>query len=351
MISNLSGAATTSSRGHGHTRRTFFVNSGRALLMGAGLAGGLGRVRVAGAASQVTIGLASAPCHAPTYAALAQGYFTDEGLDAVVLRSAEVTAILPALTTQKIDAGLTIVWGIVPPRLTAGKALGDVVITAPLQRGCLALSVPAGSDVQSLEDLRGRKVAGSKFLYGRAIADAGVNPDTEITWSAAPSAVDVFATLQAGQFAAVQSADGQGALLEVVGAARMIGMNNMPPADSYYCCACVMNASTVTNDRPRAAAITRALMRGSAWAEEHRTETAELMRSSMTLPAQRDISQEDMEAALAMLAFIPMADAARPILVEQFSDYMSYGLTVDPPVDAASLVDRIFFPLTGELTA
>jgi hypothetical protein len=46
------------------------------MLIGAGLAAGLGRARVAGAASQMTIGVASVPCQAPTYAALAQGYFS-----------------------------------------------------------------------------------------------------------------------------------------------------------------------------------------------------------------------------------------------------------------------------------
>jgi ABC-type nitrate/sulfonate/bicarbonate transport system substrate-binding protein len=351
MISYLSRAATTMSRGRGHTRRTFFVNSGRALLVGAGFAGGLGRVRVAGAASQVTLGLASVPCQAPAYAALSQGYFTDEGLDVAVVGVAEVGDILPGLASGRIDAGLTTVWSVVPPRLTAGKALGDVVITAPLQRGCLALSVPAGSDIQSLEELRGQTVAGTRFLFGRAIFETGVNPDTEITWSPAPTAANVFATLQTGEFAAVQSPDGQGALLEVIGAARMIGMNNMPPSDSFYCCASVMNASSVTTDRSRAAAITRALMRGSAWSEENRTEAAELMRPAMTLPAQREITQEDMEAALAMQAFIPMAESARSILVEQFNDYMSFGLPVTPPLDAATLVDRIFVPLTDEVSA
>jgi len=219
MISHLSGVTTTMSRGRGHTRRTFVVNSMRALVIGAGIAGGLGRVRVAGAASQVTIGLASVPCQAPAYAALAQGYFTDEGLDVAVLGFPEVGEVLPALTGGRIDAGLTTVWAVVPPRLPAGKALGDVVITSALQRGCLALSVPASSEIQSLEELRGQNVAGTKFLYGRAIFEAGVNPDTEITWSPAPTAVNVLATLQTGEFAAVQSPDGQGALLEVVGAA------------------------------------------------------------------------------------------------------------------------------------
>jgi ABC-type nitrate/sulfonate/bicarbonate transport system substrate-binding protein len=110
-----------------------------------------------------------------------------------------------------------------------------------------------------------------------------------------------------------------------------------------------MNASAVTSDRSKAGAITRALMRGSAWAEAHRSETAEVMRPSMTLPSLREITQEDMEAALAMQAFVPMAEAARPILVDEFDQYVKYGLSVDTPMTAATLVNRIFFPVTGEL--
>jgi ABC-type nitrate/sulfonate/bicarbonate transport system substrate-binding protein len=176
-----------------------------------------------------------------------------------------------------------------------------------------------------------------------------VDSNTEIVWSAPPANPDVFATLQTGEFAAVQSVDGQGALLEVVGVARMIAMNNMPPAESNYCCGSVMLASAVRGDRARAAAITRALMRGSAWAEAHRSETAAVMRPSMTVPAQREISQEDMEATLAMQAFIPMAEAARPLLIDQFDQYLAYGLPVDGPMDGATLVGRIFLPVTDEL--
>ena len=128
-------------------------------------------------------------------------------------------------------------------------------------------------------------------------------------------------------------------------------MNNMPPSETNYCCASVMNATAVQSDRSRSAAITRALMRGSAWAEANRSETAELMRPSMTTPAQRELTQENMEAALAMQAFVPMANAARPILVSEFEEYMSYGLPVAPSIDAGSLVNRIFVPLTNEVAA
>jgi ABC-type nitrate/sulfonate/bicarbonate transport system substrate-binding protein len=178
-----------------------------------------------------------------------------------------------------------------------------------------------------------------------------LNPDTDIVWSAGPAATDVLAMLQSGTFEAVQTADGYGALLEVTGQARMVAMNNMPPSENNFCCACIMMGNTVELDKPRAAAITRAMMRGSAWAEENRSETAELMRYSMTTPRGRDLSQQDMKAALAMQAFVPMAEAARPMLVDEFAQYIAYGLPVDNFTDATDLVNRIFVPVTDELAA
>src|SRR5207249_3859874 len=137
-------------------------------------------------------------------------------------------------------------------------------------------------------DLRGTKIAGGEFLYGSALAEAGVDPDADIVWSTAPATADVLATLQSGEFAAVQASNGQGALFEVIGQSRMIAMNNMSPAESNYCCAALMSASAVKSDPSKAAAITRALMRGAAWAEANRSETAELIRPTITEPLARE---------------------------------------------------------------
>jgi ABC-type nitrate/sulfonate/bicarbonate transport system substrate-binding protein len=336
----------------GHTRRAFLIRSGQLAVMGAALASGVGRAKVAGAASQATIGLSNIACNAATYAALRQGFFKDEGLDVQVLDTTE-TAIgpIPALASGRIDAGTATLWSTIPPRLVPGRSLGDIVVTAPIQRGCIALSVLADSDVQSLADLRGAKIAGGEFLFGSALVDAGVDPNTEITWFPAPGAAEAFSVLQSGEFAAVQSADGQGALLEAVRAARMLVVNNSPPASGNYCCGVIMNASSVRGDTPRAAAITRAMMRGAAWAEANRSDIASDMRGSMTMPAQREITQEDMEAALEMQAFVPMAEAARPVLIAQFADYLRYGLPVDGPMDATTLVGRFFMPITDEVVA
>jgi ABC-type nitrate/sulfonate/bicarbonate transport system substrate-binding protein len=60
------------------------LRSTRLILGAAGLAAGFGRIRIAGAASQVTIGVTETPCVAPAYAAVSQGFLRDEGLDATI---------------------------------------------------------------------------------------------------------------------------------------------------------------------------------------------------------------------------------------------------------------------------
>jgi NitT/TauT family transport system substrate-binding protein len=231
--------------------------------------------------------------------------------------------------------------------MPSGLSLGDFVITAALQRGCLALVVPPDSPVQSLTDLRNHTIAGNKFIFGAPMAEAGMDPDVEIAWAVAPSVADELVTLQSGDVAAVQTVDAQGVLLERAGLARMIAVNTMPPQESDFCCGCMMLATSIQRDRPKAMAITRAMMRAAGWSEDHHSEVAQQMLP--LLERQQQITQQDIEAALAVLAFVPMAEAARPILVDEFNRYLTYGLPVAQPMDAAALVDRIYRPLTGEL--
>src|SRR5215467_1723265 len=114
------------------------------------------------------------------------------------------------------------IWTAVPPRMPTGLSLGDVAITAALQRGCLALVVPPESPVQSVADLRNQTIAGAKFVFGAPMADAGVDPDADVTWAPAPSIANEVPTLQTGAVAAVQTINAQGVLLERAGLARMI---------------------------------------------------------------------------------------------------------------------------------
>jgi len=104
----------------------FLVDSSRLILGAAGLAAGLGRMRVAGAASQVAIGVVESPCVGPAYVAVSQGFLRDEGLDA---RIVDITT--PgnlglgvdggnALAAGRADAVMDAIWTAVPPRMPTG---------------------------------------------------------------------------------------------------------------------------------------------------------------------------------------------------------------------------------------
>jgi ABC-type nitrate/sulfonate/bicarbonate transport system substrate-binding protein len=354
MRTQFSGVNIDMSRRTSLARRRFLADSGRLTLAVLGLAAGLSDVRTSKAASQVTIGVTETPCIAPAYIAVSQGFLKDEGLDATVVdlttpgnlgRAIDGPA---GLTGGRVDAVMSEFWSAVPPRMPTGLKLGDLVLTAALQRGCVALVVTPDSPIQSLTDLSGQKVAGARFLFSTPLADAGLNPDTDITWGPAPSIADQLMVLQSGDFSAVQTINAQGVLLERAGQARMIAMNNMPPVENDYCCGCMMQASSIQRDKPKAAAITRALMRSAAWSEVHRAEVAQQI---LPLMVGQGVNQEDMEAALDVVAFVPLAEAARPILVDEFERYLRYGLPVAEPMDATTLVSRIFVPMTDEISA
>src|SRR5579859_443555 len=338
----------------GRERRSFLVNSSRLMLGAAGLAAGLGRIRIAGAASQVRIGVVETPCVAPAYIAVSQGFLRDEGLDATVVDISTPGSLGlavdggNALAGDRVDVVMDAIWTAVPPRTPTGLGLGDMQITAALQRGCLALVVPPNSTVQSVADLRNQTIAGAKFVFGAPMADAGVDPNVDVTWAPAPSIADEVPTLQSGNVAAVQTINAQGVLLERAGLARMIAFNDMPPQQSDFCCGSIMLASSIQGDRPKAMAITRALMRAAVWSEAHHDQVAEQMLNILDVQ-QNSVTLADWQAAMAVLAFVPMAEAARRILVDQFDRYLTYGLPVQEPMDAAALVDRIYTPITSEI--
>ena len=102
-----------------------------------------------------------------------------------------------------------------------------------------------------------------------------MNPLKDIDWQPQPAYAAV-AALSKGDVAAAMAIEPFSAMLESSGAARSLIVQDMPPMEMDYCCG-VVAGSLLRTDRPNAAAITRALLRGSAWAAAHPTETARVV--------------------------------------------------------------------------
>jgi NitT/TauT family transport system substrate-binding protein len=302
-----------------------------------------------GAASAATILYTSAglTCEAPVFVAQAQGYFKDEGLDVTLAGAANYPEAFTRMIKGTAGAAPVPAPYLVPQWLPAGVQLGDIVATAGLQRGCNSLLVAKDSPYQSLADLKGQKVAAGppvRFLYGEPIAQAGLNPLKEINWQPALALPAIGAALANKDVAASAAPEPVSATLLAAGAARALVVQDMPPMMQDYCCSVVVSGASVRSDRSKAAAITRALMRGSAWAADHTTETAQMEVANKYVKATMAVNQ----SAIGNIVFAPSVAAAQANNRDYLARAVKLGF-LDPSTDASALNDQIFVPITDEL--
>src|SRR5262245_37165975 len=178
-----------------HARRTVLRGAGR---VAAGIAlgalvgsGGLAPTRTrAASAATILHNSQSYTCDASLFVAQDRGYFRDEGLELTVLDGPGDADFYGRLAKGSADAWQNPAWALAPPFLPPGIAVGDLVATAGLQRGCASLLVAAGSPYCSLADLRGQKVAAPlpwRFIFGEPLSQAGVDPKKDVEWQPQPA--------------------------------------------------------------------------------------------------------------------------------------------------------------------
>jgi NitT/TauT family transport system substrate-binding protein len=97
-------------------------------------------------------------------------------------------------------------------------------------------------------------------------------------------------------------------------------------------------------DPKKAAAITRALMRGTAWIRSHPSEGARLEVDMKHVSG----SLADNERAMASLDFFPSVGIARRNTLDILQRFKRLGF-IDSAIDEPSLLDQIFIPVTQEL--
>jgi NitT/TauT family transport system substrate-binding protein len=286
-------------------------------------------------------------CEAPVFVAQAQGYFKDEGLDVTLAGAANGAEAFTRLTKGTADASPQPAINLLPQWLPAGVQLGDVVATAGLQRGCNSLLVANDSPYHSVADLKGQKVAAAppvRFLYGEPMAQAGLNPLKDINWQPALALPVIAAALANKDVAASAAPEPVSATLLAAGAARALVVQDMPPMMMDYCCSVVVPGALLRADRSKAAAITRALMRGSAWAAAHPNETAQMEVAGKYVKATLEVNQ----SAIGNIVFAPSVSDAQANNRDQLARIAKLGF-LDPATDVFALNDRIFVPITAEL--
>lgn len=316
-----------------------------AALLGAG-AVAPARARAASAAT-VLITSFGYTCEAPVFVAQAQGYFRDEGLDVTLTSVATPAKAVTRLAQGRADAAPHPAFALAAQWLPPGVQPGDVVATAGPERGCNSLLVAADSPYRRLADLKGQKVAAGApwhFIYGEPMAAVGIDPQKDIDWQPQLAMPAIGAALASKSVAAALALEPLSATLEAAGAVRGLVVQDMPPLMMDYCCNVIVPSASLRADRSKGAALTRALMRGSAWTAAHPDETAQFEVAGKYVAATPAVNQR----AIATIAFVPAVLAARANTLDLFGRMVRLGFLASS-TDLEALTNQVFVPVTEDL--
>src|ERR1700730_5978061 len=321
------------------SRRRVLRDIGRAVLVAAVGSGPVARAAAAvGAAGKVTIAHSKVgfTCEGTLFVAQQQGYFRDEGLDLSTVGLGSFAECVPEMLKGSVDATQDPAWALVAPLLPQGVQVGDFVATAGLQRGSSCICVAAESPIHSAARLR--------VSFGEPLKIAGLDPKKDVDWQAALPPGVVASALQEKKVAAAQLHQPYAAGLEALGVGRMLLMQNMPPLQDDYCCSVIVTQKLVRDDRAKAVAVTRALMRGARWIRAHPVESAQLEIDARHVSA----NAVDNQRAMASLDFFPSVEIAGRNTLDVLQQFKRLGF-LDAAVDENSLLAQLYVPVTDDL--
>ncbi|MBQ7943746.1 MAG: ABC transporter substrate-binding protein [Lachnospiraceae bacterium] len=294
----------------------------------------------------VKIGYSTGLCHAPIHIAIENGYFEEEGLkfEAITVESAVISE---AVGTGQVDAGFGLVGKFVQP-LENGLPMK---LTAGIHTGCTKLVVPNDSDIQTVADLKGKRIgvaslADSPCLTAkRSLAKAGVgvtaeNMEVEFV---VYSNTDLPMALQNGAIDAYCAADP--AVSKAQEEYNLRAIIDTTTDDDYkdeYCCLSFVTTNLAENYPDLAAKYTRAVMKAAKWIEENSEEAAKIQLDNNYVTGELDFNA----AILESYNYIPSVSGGYDALAKSVEELQAIGI-IRKETDAQALIDNSFVRLDG----
>src|SRR6266478_601443 len=205
-----------------------------------------------GASNKIRVGYIGLTCEAPIFTAVEKGFFKEEGLevelvkcewanykDVLALGGYDITHHLVMYFLKPIEQGL------------------DVKFTAGIHKGCLRVQAPTKGKVNSIEDLRGKRIGvpgmgTPPFIFANRVLGAhGIDPSKEITWRVFPAG-ELGLALDKGEIDAVADSEPIGSLLMANGKVKNVAdQAKDAPYKDEYCCAVLVNGKFLAKSRRR----------------------------------------------------------------------------------------------------
>jgi NitT/TauT family transport system substrate-binding protein len=233
----------------------------------------------------------NAACLSPIAAAVRYGIFTKHNLNVELINFAGSTdQLLEAISTAKADAsvGMALRW------LKPLEQGFDVRITTGTHGGCLRLLGAKEANITEIEQLRGKVVAVSdmaspaKNFFSILLSKRGIDPVKEVDWRAYPA--DLLATaVEKGEAQALASQDPDTYRFLKKGNLVEVATNLSAEYAHRTCCVLGIRGSLLREDRPTAAALTRALLEAQDLTAAHPEQTAEAYSQYVANASAEDI--------------------------------------------------------------
>ncbi|GJD62354.1 hypothetical protein MPEAHAMD_2507 [Methylobacterium frigidaeris] len=205
---------------------------------------------------------ASAICTAAAPVAKESGVFARHGLAVEFVNFGGSTEqLLEAIATGKADAGIGMALRWLKP-LEQGF---DVKVTAGIHGGCMRLLGARSAGATSLDALKGKVIAVSdqaspaKNFFGLLLAKRGIDPERDVEWRVYP--LDLLAlAVEKGEAQALADSDPRTFLWMKDTRLTEVANNLSAEYHDRTCCILALRGALVRDERPVAAALTRALL-------------------------------------------------------------------------------------------
>lgn len=292
----------------------------------------------AGGLAKVRVGYIGLTCEAPIFTAFERGFFKDEGLD-VSLVKCEWANYKDVLALGGFDVTHHLVMYFLKP---VEQGL-DVKFTGGIHRGCLRVQALTKGKINSVEDLRGKRIGvpgmgTPPFIFANRVLGAhGIDPSKEIQWSVFPAG-ELGLALDKGEVDAVADSEPIGSLLMAGGKIKNVAdQATDPPYNDEYCCAVLVNGKFLAKNPKAAAAATRALLRGAKWVEANPRAAARMSVEKKYLASNPELNT----VAISHLRYVPGVSGAEAAVKSAAAEMKRAGM-LSPTTDVEALAKKAF---------
>jgi len=291
----------------------------------------------------VRVGYVGITCEAPIFSAVENGFFKEEGLD-VKLVKCEWANYKDVLALGGFDITHHLVMYFLKP-IEQGL---DVKFTGGIHRGCLRVQAPVNGKINTVADLRGKRIGvpgmgTPPFIFANRVLGAhGIDPAKEITWRVFPAG-ELGLALDKGEVDAVADSEPIGSLLVAQGKVKNVADQAQDaPYKDEYCCAVIVNGKFLAANPKAAAAATRALLKGAKWVEANPAAAARLSVEKKYLASNPELNT----VAISHLRYVPSVSGAEAAVNSAAAEMKVAGM-LSPSTNVAELGKRAFVHLDG----